>query len=77
MSWWNSSVCKKKVEYSDKELIALFKDKSKTEALGQLFDRYIELVYAVAFKYLKNEEDTKDAVIQIYEKLNKKLKSCT
>ena len=64
-----------KNQRSDQELIALFKDKGKTEALGQLFDRYMDLVYAVAFKYLKEENNTKDAVIQIYEKLNKKLKT--
>jgi len=64
-----------KDQRSDQELIALFKDKGKTEALGQLFNKYMDLVYAVAFKYYKEENNTKDAVLQIYEKLNKKLKT--
>ncbi len=34
----------------------------------------MELVYGVCLKYLKNEEDAKDAVINIYEELIVKLK---
>ena len=37
--------------------------------LSTLYDRYIELIYGLCLKYLKNEEDAKDAVINIYEEL--------
>jgi len=39
-----------------------------------LFDRYAHLVYALCLKYLKNEEDSRDAVINIFEKLIVSLK---
>ena len=54
---------------SDKELLIRYK-KSKDNALvGELFNRYSQFVFLVCMKYLKNQEDSKDAVMQIYEKL--------
>lgn len=37
--------------------------------LGNLYSRYMHLVYGVCLKYLKNRDDAKDAVMQIFEKL--------
>ena len=42
--------------------------------LGQLYQRYMELVYGVCLKYLKDPEPAKDAVMQIFEELVIKLK---
>ncbi len=42
--------------------------------LGPLFKKYMHLVYGVCLKYLKNSEDAKDAVMQIFEKLIATLK---
>lgn len=39
-----------------------------------LFERYTALVFGVCMKYLKNEDDTKDAVMLIFEKLSDDLK---
>ncbi len=39
------------------------------DTLGELYSRYMHLVYGVALKYLGNREDAKDAVMQIFEKL--------
>ncbi|MCB8994745.1 MAG: sigma-70 family RNA polymerase sigma factor [Bacteroidales bacterium] len=39
------------------------------EVLGELYSRYMHLVYGVCLKYLKNREESKDAVMQIFEKL--------
>ena len=44
------------------------------EVLAVLFQRYMDLVYGVCFKYLKNPEAAKDAVMQIFEELVNKLK---
>jgi RNA polymerase sigma factor (sigma-70 family) len=42
--------------------------------LAELYQRYMELVYGVCLKYLKEPEDAKDAVINIYEELIIKVK---
>jgi len=39
------------------------------ELIGELYSRYMHLVYGVCLKYLKNREDAKDAVFEIFEKL--------
>ena len=42
--------------------------------LGDLYGRYMELVYGVCLKYLKDEENAKDSVINIFEELIGKLR---
>ena len=42
--------------------------------LGELYQRYMELVYGVCLKYLKEPELAQDAVMQIFEELVSKLK---
>lgn len=39
------------------------------DVLGELYGRYMHLVYGVSLKYLGNPEDAKDAVMQVFEKL--------
>jgi len=58
---------------SDEELIQRFCDKNDMEVLGVLYNRYLHLVYGVCLKYLKNKEDSQDAVIQIFEVLLKEV----
>lgn len=53
----------------DEELIHLYKTKKSAEVMGILYDRYAHLVYGVCLKYLKNTENAKDAMMQIFEKL--------
>jgi RNA polymerase sigma-70 factor (ECF subfamily) len=55
--------------YSDAELIAEYKQTGDLEVLAELFQRYSTLVFGVCLKYFKNKEDSKDAVMQLYEKL--------
>ena len=57
----------------DTVLIERFRHSGDKEALGQLFLRYMELVYGVCLKYLGDPESAKDAVMDIYEHLNRKL----
>jgi len=59
---------------TDNELIADFKKKGDNELVGELYKRYSHLVYGVCLKYLKNEDEGKDAVIQIFENLLEDLK---
>ncbi len=58
----------------DQELISAWRSKSDRKALGVLFDRYSHLVFGVCMKYLKNEDDAKDATMAVYEKLMEDLK---
>ena len=57
----------------DFDLLRLYREKGDREALGILFERYMHLVYGVCRKYL-DEEDSKDAEMQIFEKLFDKVK---
>ncbi|HEX5025610.1 MAG TPA: sigma-70 family RNA polymerase sigma factor [Agriterribacter sp.] len=43
--------------------------------LSELYQRYMELVYGVCLKYFKDEERSKDAVMNIFEELVQKLKA--
>lgn len=43
-------------------------------ALGELYQRYMDLVYGVCLKYFKDPERSKDAVMQLFEELVSKLK---
>lgn len=54
---------------SDEELLQYFMDRGETDYLGELYERYLHLVFGVCLKYLKNRENAKDAVIQIYTKI--------
>jgi RNA polymerase sigma-70 factor (ECF subfamily) len=53
----------------DEELLAEFKSGGDLEVLGVLYSRYLHLVYGVCLKYLKEREEAKDAIMQIFEKL--------
>jgi RNA polymerase sigma factor (sigma-70 family) len=59
---------------TDKELVALYKESGDMTVLGELYQRYMELVYGVCLKYYKEPETAKDSVMQIFEELVSKLK---
>ncbi len=59
---------------SDKELVALYKESGDMAVLGELYQRYMELVYGVCLKYYKEPETAKDSVMLIFEELVTKLK---
>ncbi len=42
--------------------------------MGELYKRYTQFVFLVSLKYLKDEEESKEAVMQIFEKLLSDLK---
>ena len=57
----------------DKELVNLYKESGNMDVLATLFQRYMDLLYGVCLKYLKDPEKAKDAVMQIFEELVHKL----
>ncbi|MBN8668166.1 MAG: sigma-70 family RNA polymerase sigma factor [Chitinophagales bacterium] len=59
---------------SDAELVLQFKREGDLKILGKLYERYLDLVYGVCLKYLKDPEAAKDAVMQLFEELPAKVK---
>lgn len=59
---------------SDAELVALYHRDGDVQMLGTLYQRYMELIYGVCLKYLKDADESKDAVMRIYEELVEKLR---
>ena len=59
----------------DSELIRLYKESGALDLLGELYNRYMSLVYGVCLKYLKDRDESRDAVMQIFEKLIQSLKN--
>lgn len=53
----------------DSELVERYKITSDKEYIGELFTRYSKFVFLVCMKYLKEEEQAKDASMQIFENL--------
>ncbi len=58
---------------TDLELVRLYKQNADLAILGELYQRYMDLLYAVCLKYLKEAESSKDAVMGIFEELIGKL----
>ena len=54
--------------------MALYKKSEDLTVLGELYQRYMELVYGVCLKYFKEPETAKDSVMMIFEELVSKLK---
>ena len=60
--------------YSDSELLAKYRTTQDLTLVSELFGRYTSMVYGVCVKYLRDRDDAKDAVMQVFEKLPATLK---
>ena len=67
-----TSVNKNKLD--DSEIILKYKASGDKLYVGILFERYSHLAFGVCMKYLKNEDDCKDAVLNIFENIMEDLK---
>lgn len=54
---------------TDEELVDMFRRTGDLEVLGHLYKGYMHMVYGLCMKYLKNREDSQDAVSQVFEVL--------
>ena len=54
---------------SDETLLELAIKKGRNSVLSELYNRYSHLVYGVCLKYFKNNEESEDAVMHIFEDL--------
>ena len=59
---------------TDKELLIAFKASGDINLLSTLYQRYMDLVFGVCLKYFKDAERCKDAVMDIFDELNTKLR---
>jgi RNA polymerase sigma factor (sigma-70 family) len=59
---------------SDQELVAAYRQSADLKVLAVLYQRYMDLLYGVCLKYLKEPEAAKDAVMAIFEELAQKLR---
>ena len=58
----------------DEVQLNIYRKTGDVAVLGKLFEQYVPLIYGVWLKYLKDEEDAKDAVMGIFEELIIKVK---
>ncbi|WP_234735710.1 RNA polymerase sigma factor [Tellurirhabdus bombi] len=56
---------------TDADYVSAYKATGSLELLGELYERYMEMVYAICFRYLRDEEESKDAVMVLFEQLIK------
>lgn len=54
---------------TDYDLVALYKQCQDQLIVGELYRRYTRFVFLVCMKYLRDADESKDAVMQIFEKL--------
>ncbi len=60
--------------HQDEELVDLYRKSGDVAIVGELYNRYTAMTYGVCLKYLKDREESRDAVMQIFEKLIDTLK---
>ena len=58
---------------SDEELLIHYTKSGDTEYFGELYNRYIPLLYGLCLKYLHDEDRAQEAVMQLFEDLLPKL----
>ncbi|MFD2144305.1 RNA polymerase sigma factor [Mucilaginibacter antarcticus] len=59
----------KSTDTTDERLLQEYKQSGDLNTLATLYQQYMPLVYGVCLKYLGDEEQSKDAVMQIFEDL--------
>ena len=72
MSFFSKPV--KTNDTDDETQLNNYRESGDVALLGKLFEQYVSLIYGVCLKYLKDEEDAKDAVMGIFEELIIKVK---
>ncbi|MCR8559325.1 sigma-70 family RNA polymerase sigma factor [Mucilaginibacter sp. BJC16-A38] len=72
MNFFNKPV--KQTDADDSKLLNNYRQSGDLLVLGKLFEKQMPLVYGVCLKYLKDEDQAKDAVMSIFEELVVKAK---
>lgn len=53
---------------TDEELILAYRQDRDPARIGLLFDRYSSLLFGVCMQYLRDEDESKDAVVHLFER---------
>jgi RNA polymerase sigma-70 factor (ECF subfamily) len=61
------------LKLTDEALLKQYKISGDTEYFGELFNRYIPMLYGVCLRYLSDEDKSQDAVMQLFENLLPKI----
>jgi RNA polymerase sigma-70 factor, ECF subfamily len=61
---------KKNQSGTDNELLEAYRRSPDSRIIEILFERYCHLAFAVCMKYLRNEEDSKDAVMHLFARMH-------
>lgn len=51
------------------DYVAAYRATGDLAILGELYEQHMELIYAVCYNYLRDEEEAKDAVMNLFEQL--------
>lgn len=60
-------------QFSDEELVVKIQQEQDMYCIGILYERYGHLVFGLALKYLKNQNEAEDITSQVFEQLFQKL----
>ena len=69
------SVFSRNKRSSDVDLLTKYRDTGDLDVLGEVYGRYMDLVFGVCLKYLKHNDQAQDGVIHIFEKIALSLKA--
>lgn len=59
--------------HTDEQLIEGYRQNGDLTLLAIAYNRYMEMIYAVCYRYLEDREAAKDAVMDIYMELSEKM----
>jgi RNA polymerase sigma factor (sigma-70 family) len=60
---------RKKEPLPEAQRLSAYRQTGDVGLLGEVYAPYMEMVFAICYKYLRDEDESKDAVMQIFEKL--------
>jgi RNA polymerase sigma factor (sigma-70 family) len=63
------------VQITDEQLLEQYRSSGQSRYLGQLYERYMPMVYGVCFKITRDAAAAEDAVMGIYEEVVRKLQT--
>ena len=66
---------KKHKPISESELLVEYRQYGDLSILGKLYEPQMEMVFAIAMKYFKDEDEAKDTVMALFEELILKLRN--
>jgi RNA polymerase sigma factor (sigma-70 family) len=60
---------RKKEPLTEAQRLSAYRQTDDVGLVGEVYAPYMEMVFGICYKYLRDEDDSKDAVMQIFEKL--------